>query len=119
MDLRQLRHFLAVAEARSFTVAAGQLGVSQPALSQSISRLERELDCTVFLRNKQNPGVGLLLTPAGDSLYTDARGILDAVDRAERRARRAGHSRARVQLAVGFASSTPRRLMHAALRTPE
>jgi DNA-binding transcriptional LysR family regulator len=119
MDLRQLRHFLAVAQARSFTLAATRLEVSQPALSQSISRLERELDCTVFLRNKQNPGTGLLLTPAGTSLYTDAQAILDAVDRAASRARRAGHSLEKVRVAIGFASSTPRRLTHAALTVGE
>jgi DNA-binding transcriptional LysR family regulator len=119
MDLRQLRHFVAVADARSFTAAALALEVSQPALSQSISRLEHDLDCTVFLRNKQNPGAGLLLTPAGTSLYTDARAILDAVDRAASRARRAGHSTERVRIAIGFSSSTPRRFTHAALTIPD
>lgn len=119
MDLRQLRHFVAVADARSFTLAAQHLEVSQPALSQSILRLERELDCTVFLRNKQNPGSGLLLTPAGTSLYTDARAILDAVERASSRARRAGHAVSRVRVAIGFASSTPQRLTSASLRIPD
>lgn len=90
--------------------------MSQPALSQSILRLERELDCTVFIRNKQNPGAGLLLTPAGVSLYADARAILEAVDRAEGRARRAGHSLKRVCVAIGFGSSTPRHLTLAALK---
>ncbi|TQS39516.1 LysR family transcriptional regulator [Cryptosporangium phraense] len=118
MDLRQLRHLVGVAEARSFTVAAVRLGISQPALSQSIARLERELDCTLFVRNKQNPGTGLLLTPAGATLVADARGILDAVDRAESRARRAGHAVDTVRVAIGFASSTPRALTRAALAIP-
>jgi len=115
MELRQLRHFVAVADARSFTAAATSLAISQPALSQSIARLERELDCTVLVRNKHNPGVGVLLTPAGTSLYADARTILDAVDRAAGRARRAGHALTTQRIAIGFASSTPRPLTHAAL----
>lgn len=115
MELRQLRHFLAVADSRSFTTAAHLLRISQPALSQSIARLERELDCTLFLRNKQNPGVGLLLTPAGESLLVDGRSLVRASHRAEERARRAGHSSSRRPVAVGFTSSTPQHLVSAAL----
>jgi DNA-binding transcriptional LysR family regulator len=115
MELRQLRHFLAVADSRSFTVAATELRISQPALSQSIARLERELDCTLFLRNKQNPGVGLLLTPAGESLLVDGGSLVRAAHRAEERARRAGHSHLRPPVAVGFTSSTPQHLVSAAL----
>ncbi|MFI5955509.1 LysR family transcriptional regulator [Cryptosporangium sp. NPDC051539] len=111
MELRQLRHLVGVADARSFTVAAVRLGISQPALSQSIARLEQHLDCLLFVRNKQNPGAGLLLTPAGTTLYADARGILDAVDRAASRAQRAGQS----LIALGFSSSTPRALTRAAV----
>ncbi|WP_033287635.1 LysR family transcriptional regulator [Amycolatopsis jejuensis] len=118
MELRQLRYFAAVAEARSFTAAALELHVSQPALSQSILRLEHELDCTLFLRNKQNPGVGLVLTPAGRSLREDAAGILEAARRAEGRARRAGHDVERIRVAIGFASSTPSHLTLAAVKVP-
>lgn len=115
MELRQLTHFLAVADARSFTAAAAGLRMSQPALSQSIARLERELDTPLFVRNKQNPGIGVLLTPAGSSLADDAPRILAATQRAEQRARRAGHSADRRAVAIGFTSSTPRSLLADAL----
>ncbi|GAA2239263.1 LysR family transcriptional regulator [Herbiconiux moechotypicola] len=115
MDLRQLRQFTAVADARSFTAAAAELGMSQPALSQAIARLERELDCVLVLRNKQNPGAGLLLTPAGESLYADAAALLVAAHRAEERARRAGRGLTVPPVAVGFSSSTPQALVAAAV----
>src|ERR687885_895718 len=44
MDLRQLRTFEAVVERGSFSLAAEQLGISQPAVSQQIRTLERRLD---------------------------------------------------------------------------
>ncbi len=43
MELEQLKHFLKVAELANFTRAADAVGLSQPALSRSIARLETEL----------------------------------------------------------------------------
>lgn len=43
MEIDQLRHFLKVAEMANFTKAAQVVGLSQPALSRSIARLEEEL----------------------------------------------------------------------------
>src|ERR1700742_1938473 len=50
MQLQQLRYFLAVAETRHFTQAAGVLGVSQPTLSKQVHTLETALGAPLFER---------------------------------------------------------------------
>ena len=61
MDFRSLRYFVYVAEARSFSKAAVQLRVAQPALSRAIRKLEDELGVGLVLRT----GRALELTEAG------------------------------------------------------
>ena len=115
IELEQLRRFVTVLDARSFTAAAAGLRMSQPALSQSIARLERDLGCVLIHRNKQQSGVGVVPTAAGSSLYADAVDLLAAAGRLEARARRVSGEGDRVTVVVGFSPGTPRRLVSAAL----
>ncbi|MGL5393600.1 MAG: LysR family transcriptional regulator, partial [Shewanella sp.] len=50
MDIRQLKHLDALARTGSFTAAAQKLNMAQPALSQSIKRLEQSLGVTLINR---------------------------------------------------------------------
>lgn len=65
----KLKTLLAVAELRNFTKAAGQLSLTQPAVSHHISQLEDELGATLFIRGKG----GLKLTPDGEIAVQCAR----------------------------------------------
>ncbi|GAA5114151.1 LysR family transcriptional regulator [Pseudonocardia adelaidensis] len=71
MDLRQLEYFLAVVEHGGVHRAAA-LHVAQPSLSQSLRRLERDLQADLFHR----VGRGLVLAPAGEALIGPARQML-------------------------------------------
>jgi DNA-binding transcriptional LysR family regulator len=79
MELRHLRYFAAVAEHRNFTRAAEHNFVAQPALSQQIGRLERELGTTLFARDKHT----VELTPAGQLLLPHAKRILADAEHAQ------------------------------------
>ena len=76
MDVRQLRHFAAVAGTLHFGRAADGLGMSQPPLSQSIMALERELGAALFVRTKRS----VALTPFGAAWLTHVRSVLDGVN---------------------------------------
>jgi DNA-binding transcriptional LysR family regulator len=115
VELRALRYFAAVADAGTFTDAARALHVSQPALSQSIRRLERRLGTDLFVRNRQHPTAGLRLTETGQALLVEATAILAAVARAEHRVRRLATGKDRFPLHIGFASSTPPELVRSAM----
>ncbi|KAA6456415.1 LysR family transcriptional regulator [Acidobacteria bacterium AB60] len=74
-ELRHVRAFLKVAELESFTRAAGELHVSQSALTVQVKQLEEELGVLLFDRNKR----GVTITAAGrDMLGPLQRLVLDA-----------------------------------------
>lgn len=68
MDPRRLLIFRAVARAGSFSAGARELGWTQPAVSQHMGRLEREVGTPVFARSAQ----GVRLTAAGQALLRRA-----------------------------------------------
>src|SRR5690242_167414 len=70
--LPHLETFAKAAELSSFTAAARALGVSQAAVSQRVQTLEKELSTSLF----QREGGRILLTEAGQSLYSYAQRIL-------------------------------------------
>ncbi len=72
MDLRTLRYFVYVAEARSFSKAAVQLRIAQPALSRAIRKLEDEVGLELILRTRRQ----LELTDAGHLLLQRAHSLL-------------------------------------------
>lgn len=73
MNFNQLENFLCVCEELSFTKASHKLYVSQPALSQQISRLEQEIGVPLFHRS----GSSLQLLPSGVILRSSAKRILN------------------------------------------
>ncbi len=75
MDLRQLEHFVTVAEERHFTRASERLFISQSGLSASIRALEKELGAELFDRNTRR----VELTDAGRALLEQARRTLASV----------------------------------------
>jgi len=72
MDLRQAQYVVAVVDEGSFTAAAASIPVSQPALSQAVAALERELGAPLFHRI----GRRVVLTPAGEAFVAPARRML-------------------------------------------
>ena len=77
MELRQLRYFIAVADALNFSRAAESLYISQPSLSQAIADLERELDVELLKRSKRS----VELTEAGKTMLRLARSALSNIEK--------------------------------------
>lgn len=100
MDVRQLRHFAAVARTLHFGHAADGLGMTQPPLSQSIMALERELGAALFVRTKRS----VALTPFGEQWLAHVRNVLDAVNALPVAAKRLRDGTAG-QLSISFVST--------------
>lgn len=76
INLRHIRSFLAVARVSSFAQAAVDLGISQPALSQTIIQLERLVGFALFQRTTRSVG----LTVNGEILLERARALADTME---------------------------------------
>jgi len=74
VELRQIEHFIAVADEMSFTRAAARTSVVQSGLSSSIAKLERELGVDLFDRSRQQ----IRLTAAGEQFRAHAYDVLRA-----------------------------------------
>jgi DNA-binding transcriptional LysR family regulator len=94
MELRDLEFFAVVAEHRNLRRASEALGLSPPALSKSLRRLEQSLKAKIVERTPK----GVALTPVGAALLAQARRLHVTVGDIHREARdlsegRAGHLR--------------------------
>lgn len=74
MNIRHLQYFKTVADLKSFTKAAEQLHVAQPALSMAIRKLEDELELALLHRKERR----VSLTDEGQCLYQHTEKILNA-----------------------------------------
>lgn len=98
MELRHLRYFVAVAEARSLKSAAeGKLNTTQPSLSRQIRDLEDEVGTPLFKRGAKD----VELTPAGRVFLDHARVMLSQAEAAVQSARQVAHPTV-PSLSLGF-----------------
>lgn len=81
MELRQLRTFVAIADAGCFSEASKQLFITQSAVSQQIRTLEEELGTQLFVRDAH----GVTLTESGQEILPLARNVLGSADACQHR----------------------------------
>ena len=79
IDLELYRIFYIVAKNKHMTRASEELHISQPAISQSIKKLEEQLGGTLFLRSNK----GMELTEEGKMFYEYVKGALELINNAE------------------------------------
>jgi len=80
MELTYLYYFKVIAEKENMSRAAEQLHVSQPALSKTISKLEKSLGVTLFERKKGR----ISLSPIGAEFYRQVVKAFDCLDEGQR-----------------------------------
>ncbi|MEQ3553330.1 LysR family transcriptional regulator [Pseudonocardia nematodicida] len=100
MELRWLEAFVAVAEELHFGRAADRLGIAQSPLSQTVRRLERELDTSLFDRSTRS----VALTPAGHALLPHVRRAFGELELG-REAARAVDGLVHGTVAIGFSGA--------------
>lgn len=113
LDLRLVRYFVAVSTHRHFGRAAAELYISQPALSQAIAKLEKQLGVRLLDRDHRN----VELTVAGEEFLKQARVLLEAADTTLTVARRARRDQGNV-LHIGYIAA-PGHLMSSIIMRAE
>ncbi|AMM23433.1 LysR family transcriptional regulator [Variovorax sp. PAMC 28711] len=111
MDTRQMRCVVAIADSGSLTRAAEILGLAQPALTQTVNRLEAEIGTRLFVRSRR----GATLTDAGHAIIDDVRASLAYGDVALARARSIGTGTGG-ELTISFVSHALYEVLPRALR---
>ncbi|MDO4290078.1 MAG: LysR family transcriptional regulator [Eggerthellaceae bacterium] len=97
MRIEFIREFLTIAEKGSFSLAAVELNITQPALSTHMKAMEKEIGKTLLDRGKGSNGAKL--TNAGRIFYDEATEVLNRYDEAVSRTRRApDESKGRITL---------------------
>ncbi|MBN2558985.1 MAG: LysR family transcriptional regulator [Clostridia bacterium] len=76
MNIESLKFFYKIANAGSISSIAGEAHISQSALSQQISKLEADMSCKLLERSNK----GVVLTPAGETVYKFAENIIRTYD---------------------------------------
>ncbi|UWF47257.1 LysR substrate-binding domain-containing protein [Pseudomonas sp. N3-W] len=112
MDLRQLRYFIKVVECGNITRASEALHIAQPAISQQMRNLERDMDMQLLERSVQ----GVVPTAAGRTLYRHAIELLRQAD-GTRELLRQDAEFPQGKVSVGMPSSTARMLAIPLART--
>ncbi len=102
----QLETFLCVVESGSFNKAAEKLFISPPAVIKQINLLEGSLGLTLFERTHR----GLILTKAGQSLYQDAKYIIQYCKDSVTRAKNAMQESGKV-IRIGTSPMTPAQIL--------
>lgn len=80
MNIDQLRYFADLAKTKSMNTTAKRMFISQPALSESVKRLEEELNCVLLIRSK----TGIAFTEDGKMVLEHALRILEHHDQIRR-----------------------------------
>ena len=90
MEIRQLMYFIQIVKSGTYSAAAKQLYLSQPALSKAVKHLEEELGAKLLVqgdKRSEPTDVGRVLFERGQQLIREYNDLLGAVDEANSRNR--------------------------------
>lgn len=96
VEIRHLRMLVTIADAGSVTAASKQLGLSQPALSTQLQRIERNLGGRLFVRSMD----GSVPTPLGQDVLTHARAVLGGMQSIRQRVEQHAQQQPRTDMPV-------------------